>query len=442
MATPPTHPPPVPRPLPPPALAIAAAAWQRWRRRLATFAAGQAGVQALAFVNALLALRWMAQTEYAKTGVVLGFQTLCTTFVDLGIAGALVALIGPRADQPRVAGAYLAAGRWWRRCLFVAVVPPAAAAFVALCLRQGWALGESLVLLGCLVLSLHAAALTALASAPLLLHQRLGVLYGAANLAALLRLAGLLALHAAGALDAVSATVLNTAVALGVAAAYRRAARPLAEEPPRSAPAERREILRYAAPLAPMAAFYALQGQVTTVLVASFGEAQHIAEVTALGRLGQLFAFASALYAMLLQPAFARVPAARLRRRYAAVVAATLALAAAASAGAFVLPQPLLWLLGPNYAHLGPEVGWMVCASALAFASGALWCVHAARHWVFWSTSVVYVAGVVAAQAAWIVHADLGRTHDVVMLSVVANAAALACQGWVAWLGLRREPRR
>ena len=434
MALPPTTPPPLPS-----ALSGMTAALLRWQRRLATFTAGQAGVQVLAFVNALLVLRWMGEAEYAKTGVVLGFQTLCTTFVDLGVGGALVALIGRDGVRPAVAGAYLAAGRWWRRLLFVLVVPPAGAAFVALCLRQGWGLGESLVLLGCIALSLHAAALTALASAPLLLHHRLGAFYGSANGGALARLAGLLLLHQAGLLDAVSATALNTAVALGVAWACMRAARPHVDEPARAPAHERREILRYAAPLAPMAAFYALQGQVTTVLVATFGEAQHIAEVTALGRLGQLFAFLSALYSMLVLPYFARVPAAAFHRRYPAAVAATLALAAAIALLAFALPQPLLWLLGPRYAHLGAEVGWMVAASALAFASGALWCIHAARHWVFWSTSVVYVVAVTAVQAAWIAHADMGRTHDVVLLAVLANAAALACQGWVAGLGLRRD---
>ena len=64
-------------------------AWARWRRRLLVFSTGQMSVQLLAFVTGLLVLRWMSADEYAKAGVVFGFQTLFTAFVDLGVGGAL-----------------------------------------------------------------------------------------------------------------------------------------------------------------------------------------------------------------------------------------------------------------------------------------------------------------------------------------------------------------
>jgi hypothetical protein len=203
----------------------------------------------------------------------------------------------------------------------------------------------------------------------------------------------------------------------------------------------RTEIGRYIAPLVPLAIFSALQGQLGTLLVAGFGQVQSIAEVTALGRLAQVFAFLSALFSTLVMPYFARVGDDVFVRRYVWAVASTLGVAASISAAAFLLPQPLLWLLGPRYDHLLQEVGWMVLAGALGFAGGAVWTIHAARRWVFWRGTALYIAAVVAVQILFIAHADLASTLDVILLGAVASAAALLVQAPIAWMGLRRDRR-
>jgi O-antigen/teichoic acid export membrane protein len=420
----------------------ASGAWSRWRGRIGKFFAGQLAVQLLAFVTGLLVLRWMSEAEYAKTGVVLGFQAMFAAFVDLGVGGSLVALIGSRGGDRRVVGGYVAAARWWRGALLAVVVPLGAVAFFIVNLRQGWSLQESAALYLCIAVSLYFAGVTAWASAPLLIHQRLGTLYAVSNAGSVARLAGCWLLHESGQLDAISLTVLGTLVSAGSAGLYARAAQRHVQEPPRSDASTRLEIRRYVAPLVPLAIFYAVQGQLATFLVAWFGQAQNIAEVTALGRLGQLFAFLSALFGMLVMPYFARIGDAVFVHRYTWAVLATLGTAGLISAAAFAFPHPLLWLLGPRYDHLLHAVGWVVLAGALGFAGGAIWTIHAARQWVFWRGTALYIAASVLAQAVFIAMVDMGSTLNAVLLGVVASGAALIAQVPIAGMGLRRDRLR
>lgn len=416
--------------------------WGRWRGRLGKFFAGQLAVQLLAFVTGLLVLRWMSESEYAKTGVVLGFQAMFAAFVDLGVGGSLVALIGGRGDDRSVVGGYIAAARWWRRWLLAVVLPVGAVAFFVINLRQGWSLQESAVLYLCIAISLYFAGVAAWASAPLLIHQRLGTLYAVSNAGSLARLAGCWLLHETGRLDAVSLTVLGTLVSAATALLYARAARRHVQEPLRSDAPTRLEIRSYIAPLVPVTVFYAVQGQLSTFLIAWFGQTQNIAEVTALGRLAQLFAFLSALFGMLVMPYFARLGDDVFVHRYTWAVLATLATASLVSAAAFVLPQPLLWLLGPRYEHLLHAVGWVVLSGALGFASGAIWTIHTARKWVFWRGTAYYIAGSLLAQTVFIATVDMGSTLNAVLLGVVASATGLLAQAPIAWIGLRRDRLR
>lgn len=403
------------------------------------FFAGQLSVQLLAFVTGLLTLRWMTEDEYAKTGVVLGFQAMMSAFVDLGVGSALLSLIGTRGHQPEVVGAYSAAARWWRRWLIVVVTPLGALVFYAINARQGWALQEASVLFACITATMYFTGVAAWASAPLLIHQRLGELYRVSNAGSIVRLIGCAALYHMGQLNAVTVTLLAAAVSASMAWMYWRASARYVAEPAHSAPAQRREIGRYIAPLVPIAIFFAVQGQLGTLLISYFGQSQSVAEVTALGRLAQLFAFVMALFSMIVVPHFAGLRPELLALRYSLAVVATLAFSAGISLTALAFPEPLLWLLGHRYNHLVQEVGWLMLGGALAFAGSAIWSVHVARKWVFWWGTVAYIAVVSLAQVVFMVFVDLSSTLHVMYMSVATGTAALLVQVLVAWMGFRLE---
>jgi len=413
--------------------------WSRWRARLLAFFAGQLAVQLLAFVTGILVLRWMVEEEYAKTGVVLGFQAVFSAFVDLGVGGSLISLIGTRGHQREVVGDYVAAARWWRRILMLAVLPFGALAFYLINARQGWAFSETAVLFACIAASLYFSGVAALASAPLLIHQQLGRLYAVSNFGSVARLGGCAALHYSGHLDAVNVTLLGTLVSGVTAGLYWHLGARLFVAPVRSSAIVRREVRVYVAPLIPIAIFYALQGQIGTLLISYFGRSQSIAEITALGRLGQVFTFLSAMFGMLVVPYFASLPREALRNRYVLAVSSTLLIAVAISVIAFAFPQPLQWLLGKRYEHLGHEIGWMVLGASIGFAGGGIWSIHAARKWIFWRGTLVYIAVVTVTQLVWIASFDVSTTAGVLYMGVATSTAALLTQSLVAWLGFQSE---
>lgn len=415
------------------------ATWKRWRSLIVVFFAGQLSVQLLALVTGLLVLRWMSEDEYAKTGVVLGFQATLAAFVDLGVGGSLVSLIGTRGGQPEIVGAYAAAARWWRRVLIAIVVPIGALAFYFINARQGWALPETTVLFACIAVTLYFSGVAAWASAPLLIHRRMGDLYTISNAGAVARLAGCAALYHSGKLNALTVTLLGALVSAAMAWMYWRASARFVAEPTHSSAAVRREMRQYVAPLVPIAIFFAVQGQLGTFLIAYFGKSQSIAEVTALGRLAQMFAFVSAFYAMLIVPYFAGLRRELLASRYAVAVSATVGFAAVVSVAAFAVPEPLLWLLGHRYAHLVDEVGWLMLGSAIGFAGGAIWSIHSARKWVFWWGTAAYIIAVSAAQLVFLALVDLSTTMQVLHMGVVTSTAALLAQALIAWMGFRLD---
>jgi O-antigen/teichoic acid export membrane protein len=414
-------------------------AWPRWRGRLLAFFVGQLSAQAISLATGFLLLRWMSESEYAKTGVVFGFQTIFSAFVDLGIGGALVSCIGTRSGSPDVVGNYIAAARWWRRALMLLVLPAGALAFFLIYGNQGWPFGETLTLFLCVALSLYFSGWTAWASAPLLLQNRLGAMYFAANAGAVLRLVGCAALYSSGRLSAVSLGLLGVLVGGLSALLYWRAAHPFINEPASSDRVVRTELRKLVSPLIPNTVFYAVQGQVGMLLISSLGTAQGIAEVSALGRLGQVFTLMGAFYGMLIGPYFAQLPQRGLAVRYTLVTGVTVLIALLVTALAFAFPHAILIVLGNRYQHLVHEVGWLVLGTTISLVGGAIWTIHVARKWIFWTTTLMNIILAVAVQALFIAFADMGTTIAVIYMGVGSSAAALLTQAATGYLGFRSQ---
>jgi len=221
------------------------------------------------------------------------------------------------------------------------------------------------------------------------------------------RLLGLMAV-ATIALDATSASLLNLGAAAGSFIAWRRYLAVQLSPPPSTpsaappraaaiAPAGHGDALLAAVrQQAPNCIYYVFSGQLAVWLIALFGNAERVAEVGALGRLGAGFAVIAAVMGAVVQPYFARHQgAAELERGFVAVNAFFAALLVALVALATLLPGPILWLLGSHYAGLGEELVWMILATALGAWSGALYTIGCGRGWVL-PGSVAIGTGVLA----------------------------------------------
>ena len=316
------------------------------------------------------------------------------------------------------------------------MLPLGAVAFHFFAKRHGWSLFEQIALYGFTVLTLYFQAATSWYTAPLLIHKKLAANFRASLLSSTARLGISGMLHAMALLSASTLYVINTAATGANMLLARKVALPFIEEPSNVSPNTRSELLRYIIPLAPGIIFFAFLGQITIFLISIFGSTRSIAEVGALGRLGQLFAVFGALNATVIWPYFARLPASLLLKQYFLALVVVISGSALLVLGAFLCPAPLLSLLGSKYANMQHEMLWMLVASSLGFLDGLMHGIAMSRKWVFWWGAFLSITLVLAAQCLMLYMRPMNTSLSVILFSVATNGALFVGQIIVAIRGL------
>ncbi len=408
--------------------------FDRWRKPLLAFFLGQPAVQFLNLITGFILIRWLDVNEFAMFGIVVAFQATISQLVDLGFSGSITALAGERGHDPDVLGGYLHSARYWRSKMQNVVLVIAAILFPFVTWAQPWESPTKCLLFGAVALGVFLQGWS-LYGVPLLVHRQLHEFYRPQIKAALLRLVLTAGLYATGVLNAWLSASL-AALALGCTGwDYRRASRIYVHEPAESQPARNAEMLRYLAPLIPGVAFTALQGQILIGISSIFGTARNIAEVSALGRIGQLFLVLAAFNSVLVGPYIAGVSRSMLARRYTQILGAAVLVSGVICVFGFLMPQPLLWLLGRNYAGLQSEIGWVVLTGCLSYLGGVIYTMHAARRWIYWWSPIAYIPIITLTQA-WCIWAwDLSKTQSVILFGLITAAVSLAVQSSVGVYG-------
>lgn len=410
-----------------------------WVETLSHFAIGQVASQIIQFAGGFLLLRWLSYESYAQFGLAMGFQQVLGQLVDLGCTGSILALVGDRVRDPVVVGNYVHAAWALRMRLMLIFGPLSALAFVWFAHVHEWAVWPSTAIFLSIIAGLYYQGMGAVYGPVLLMHGAMRQAFTPAIVLNSGRLFLAWLLHLVSALNAAALCWLNVAVSLLTGRAYAASARPHLVIPERADPVITREFWRYLAPLLPGLIFYAVQGQVQVFLISAFGKSQQLAEVAALGRLGQLFLFLGAFNGSILIPYIARVPAKIAGSRYVLVVLVALVIAAGMSITAFLIPAPFLWLLGPKYQNLGPALGLSVAASSLAYFNATLYSLNNARRWVYHSTGIVNICGILAIQAFLIYWMPLDTTRNIMILGVATGAFPIIPFLITAVIGHRRD---
>ncbi len=398
-----------------------------WARKIFSFFLGQGAIQLLGLATGLLILRWMSVEAYAQYSVAFGFQTSVAMLIDLGFSGAVIALVGPRISDPTVIGRYIRSVLHFRTILFLIALPVGALGFWWITGRQHWSWPLRGALFGSIMFTLFFQGWTSYGSA-LVMHQRFGEYYRSQFHSGLFRLVATALFHFISLLS-VTATAWINAVAMALmGSSYRSYARPLVQEPPRADPATNSEMLRYVGPTVPPSIFNALEGQITLFLVTWFGRSHNIAEVAALGRLTQALIVLLAFNGIVVIPYMARLPRAKLAGRYALFLAGGCLVAGTLLAISLLFPEPLLWVMGPKYAHLRAELPWSIAGWGLYYLATLMWCMHSARKWVFWWHTSLYCGVLIAAQVVGVQIFQLGTTIGILHFAVLGAAANLLVQ--------------
>jgi O-antigen/teichoic acid export membrane protein len=327
------------------------------------------------------------------------------------------------ADGQRI-GAYIRSAEHLRNRLLLFVTPLAAIAFSVIATRHRWPWMIQGLLFLSILTSLFFQGWASYYSTPFLIRQKLKDFYKPQVMGAVARLIVLYVLHSASFLTAWLCGWVLSSIVAAQGWFYRKRVKTFISIPPKSDFEKNKEILRYVLPTTPWVIFTALQGQVALLLVSLFGNVRNIAEVAALGRLGQLFVLLGVSNSIIVAPYFARVSRLNLVRRYAQFLSFAVGLSTLICATAFLLPRPFLWALGSRYGNLRLEIGWAVLSASVGYVCTLLMSIHNARKWIYWWWSVLHIVVLLLVQILCLSYIDLSSTLGAIQFSLICNVAA------------------
>ncbi len=428
-------------------LVKSSSAWLRSensRRRfrvLLVYLTGQGLVQFTNLLTGFLLLRWLTVDHYAQFIVAFTFQLTLGFLTDLGFSGTIVALVGPRGEDPSVVGSYVRSGRHLRNVMLACLTPVAAVIYIHIARQHHWAARTSTLLFASIVASIYFSGMVSYYGAPLLIRGRLSHYYRHQLAGAIFRILTCGALYLAGFLSAWTTSWVNALGFLVIGWLYARESRPFATLPAHPDRTATRQMAQYVLPNLPSYIFFAVQGQIALFLISFFGRTRSIAEVGALGRLGQLFLLLAGFNAAVIEPFMAKIPDNRVLRSYLLIVITAAAICVPICCVGFLDPRLLLLLLGPKYASLTRETGWLVLNSCLGYLVGVLWTMTAARRWIYWTTTWATIALILAAQILFLLRFRIDSTMNAILFGLTTTSAYLAAMLFNAVYGFIRGPK-
>jgi O-antigen/teichoic acid export membrane protein len=193
----------------------------------------------------------------------------------------------------------------------------------------------------------------------------------------------------------------------------------------------RREMTRIVARQWPNEVNGVFQGQISILLLSFFGMASSVADLGALTRIGMLFIVSGSVMGSIILPRYARCQdARRMRRLYVEILAGYLCLALVPVVAAIIVPQPILWLLGPQYRDLSAELVLVAINTALMSLVGVTWGLNTIRGWILpwwlavpigWGTQLAAIAVIGAASLRQVLFVAMCYAVVVMLTNIAAT---------------------
>ncbi|WBL26387.1 lipopolysaccharide biosynthesis protein [Zunongwangia sp. HGR-M22] len=412
--------------------------YHNWFKVFFVFIIGQGAVQLIQLLSGFFLIHWLSVEDYAQYSIAFAFQSTAQVLVELGVSGSVVALVGNRIHDKKVLGNYIKGGKFFRNRMFFIVSLICIIGFPYMTLQHGWPLHITLLLLLCILLNLFFTGNTAFYITPLMIHRKLKEMYNVQLTSGLFRL---LFLWAAYLLSVINSWLAAFTTCVGVfynGERFRKKSQEFIEEPVSSDPKTRKEILSYVKPVIPGIVYSAFSAQISLFIIGIFGASENIAEVGALGRLGQIFVIFNMASSTLIVPYLARQSKENLGKKILGILAIGSCIAIVLITIGFSFPKPLLWIMGEKYSHLREEVGLLILNSSILFINVLMWDMNCSRKWLWSWIPIVSISSNVLLQIIMIYTMDLSSTYNVLVFSIVLSVFNLLNKILVTIIGLNK----
>jgi hypothetical protein len=355
----------------------------KWARLIAITGGGQGLVQVIGFITGIVVIRFLSVDQYA-------FYTLANTMLGtMGIlanggiaAGVLVQGGKVWQDRERL-GAVIACGIQLRRTFAFFSFAATGPILLWLLLRNGASWWVALGITAALAPAFVAALSSRILNTPLRLHQEVWPLQRISVGANLLRLAGTVPVLFAWP-AAIAALLVNGLAEMFANRRLQRAAAPYANFSAAPDAEARTHIIAMVRRVLPNAVYFSFSSQLGIFLVSFFGSAVAIAQLGALSRIGMALALVKAMVMTLIIPRFIKLPeeSFMVLRRFSYVQGLLWILAVMLLVLCYLFAEPILWILGSDYAGLQWELLLMMAGSLVALAVFTTERLSESRGWV------------------------------------------------------------
>lgn len=429
-------------------LSISMTSMQRWKaflshklHRIFEFLISQGITTAGNLIYGFLCVRLLPISGYAKFAVVFGFLGTLTVLMDIGFTKTLLPLVGERVNDCQLIADYVASLRQLAHWLYAAVAPLLIIVFPLAVHRQPWNWQTVAAMVSIILVAGWMARVSGIYGAVLIVRRDRPVWYRVQMISSLGTLFLLAVVWYVHWLNAFSCILINVAGIIFCGTAYYIRAQRLLGVKGNVSREKRKAIVHLTLPTIPNTIFYAFQGQIAIFLITLFGGIGGIAAVGALSRLSRLFVLFSQMNPLLLEPYFASLPKARLKRNYLAAAALAGTFGAAVAILSRLFPGPFLWILGPQYAGFRFEVFLAISAASMGYINGVLWTVHSARKFVYWWNNLANMSLTLLVQAVFIWKTNLSSVDSVLLFNIAATGASLTVSILCGYYGFTRGPR-
>jgi len=396
----------------------------RWAATFIEFSLVQGVVQLVGVATGILVVRLLTTEDYGIYTIANSALGALVVLADSGIGTATLGIGGRVWQDPARLGAVINTARGTMRGLRNAISVPVVVAFIWLLSKNG-AMPIEVAVLSVLVLAGGAFSLENaidLTVARLMGNTRLIQAVGFA--AAGFRLAAIVALALLGLL----AETAMLAIVLGWVVQWWATRRWLRDKVPSIAPPDplvRAELRSVVTTQLPNCLYFVLQGQISVWLLSIFGSVRGVADLGAVTRISVIFTVLLATMQNVVVPRYARCQEPdRLRVLFAQICAGFAALVSIPAALVAIAPEPVLWILGPQYAHLSIELVLAVLSASLGSIVGLSWSLNANKAW--FPPSWLWIPLDLGSQLALMLAIGVSTARQVLTVAILVSLIQIA----------------
>lgn len=353
-----------------------------WLRLALITTAGQAIVQGTGFISGILIIRLLTTEEYALYTLANTFLGTMTMLADSGISSGVMAEGGKVWQNKHKLGVVLVTGLQLRQRLGLMTLVFMIPAMVYFLSVHGAGTWSTVLIVLAIIPAFFAALSDSILEMPPRLHQDIRPLQRNQVEVSVGRL-----LLSALFLSAFPFTFLAL-LASSLPRIYgnyklRRISAPFARTHARPDKKVKKEVVRGVSRTLPIVIYHCISSQIAIWLVSILGTTANISELGALGRIAILFNLITVLFSTLVIPRFSRMEGDRgaLLRAFLLVQAGMILVSLALMLGVWICTDPILWVLGKNYAGLSTELLLMALLSCTGLLSGVCSQLVISRGW-------------------------------------------------------------